>query len=264
MITRRLPLDGELLQVDDLVGVHDLLDESACFRVVHGPDLLDALVIGLLESLKSLLQLDELIGGPLVLTCMRGVLVLGLFRLNTEESFLIVILPQIAAQSALQTLLLPGEHILSLLKHTVIKLEFRLIELVDGFHVLHALLKDLHLSLELDLLLGLLVGILAHGALEVSRIVILLLLPHVQVLLLNVAMVFEQLFDLDLVTLKDVTALAIELGLNVVQFGAVALAHGDELVFHLSDECVNVLRHLCDRFDIVAVLLVNLIIELSN
>ena len=55
MITRRLPLDGELLEVDDLVSVHDLLDEGARFLVVHAKDLLDAPVVSLFKPFETLL-----------------------------------------------------------------------------------------------------------------------------------------------------------------------------------------------------------------
>jgi len=211
LITRRLPLDGELLQVDYLIGVHDLLDEVACLRVIHGPDLLDALVIGLLKPLKSLLKLDVLIGELLVFLCVRVVNIFCLLLLNREECLLLKTNPFISSQFELQTFLLLLEYKLTLLQDDVIEDKFRLVKFVDGLHVFHALLEDLHLSLELDLLLSLLVGILAHGALEVSSVIIFLLLPHVQEFLLNVAMVFKQRFDLDLVALKDVTALAIEL-----------------------------------------------------
>lgn len=54
------------------------------------------------------------------------------------------------------------ENLLALKKDIVVESQFFLIELVNCFHVLHALLQNLHLSLQLDLLLRLLVCILAH------------------------------------------------------------------------------------------------------
>ena len=85
MILRWLPLDGELLQVDNLVSLHDFLDELASLLVVHRPNLLDALVIGLFEPFKSLLELDELVGEELVLLCELNVQVLGISLLNAKE-----------------------------------------------------------------------------------------------------------------------------------------------------------------------------------
>lgn len=244
--------------------MHNLLNKGTCFLVVHGPDLLDTIVIGPFEPFKSLLKVNVLIRVQLILLCVILVPVFGFLHLDIEAIACFLTLSGICAQFRLHTLLLPREHRLSLLKHDVIEVEFRLIQLVNGFHVLHTFLENLHLGFKLDLLLSLFVGILTHGALEIIGVIVLLLLPLVQILLLDVAMVFEQLFDLDLVALEDVTALAIELRLNVVQLGGVALAHGDELVLHLGDECVDVLGHLRDRLDVVAVLLVNLSIELRN
>ena len=74
-------------------------------------------------------------------------------------------------------------------------------------------------------------------------------------------MLLEKVLNFDLVALEDVTALAIKLGLNVLLLGGVALTHGNELVLHLRDERINVLRHLRNRFDVMAVLLVNLSLE---
>ena len=197
--------------MNDLVSVHDLLDELASLLIVHRPDLLDALVIGLLEPLKTLLELDELVSEQLVVLGVRRVQGLGLILRLPEELVLFTIALHILLKLGPQALLLLEEHRLALLEHIVIEAQFLLIQLVDGLHVLHALFKDLHLSLELDLLLGLLVGILAHGALEVRGVVILLLLPLVEVVLLNVAMLLEEVLNLDLVALEDVTALAVKL-----------------------------------------------------
>ena len=52
--------------MDDLVRVHDLLDEVAGFLIVHGPNLLNPLVIGNFKLFKALLELDELISEQFV------------------------------------------------------------------------------------------------------------------------------------------------------------------------------------------------------
>ena len=77
-------------------------------------------------------------------------------------------------------------------------------------------------------------------------------------------MLLEELLNFDLVALEDVTALAIKLRLNVLQLCGVALAHGNELVLHLSDKRVDVLRHLSDCLDVMAVFLVNLRLKLLD
>lgn len=47
--------------MDDLVSVHDFLDEGASLHVVHAPNLLEALVISLFEFFKTLLELDKFV-----------------------------------------------------------------------------------------------------------------------------------------------------------------------------------------------------------
>ena len=49
-----------------------------------------------------------------------------------------------------------------------------------------------------------------------------------------------------------------------MKLGSVALAHRNELVLHLSDQRVDILRHLRDRLDVMAILLVNLGLELLD
>ena len=85
LVSGRLPFDRELLQMDDLVSVHDLLDQVARLLIVHRPDLLDTLVIGLFESLESLLQLDELVGEQLVALREGHVQVPSISLLNFEK-----------------------------------------------------------------------------------------------------------------------------------------------------------------------------------
>ena len=89
LVSGWLPLDRELLEMDDFVSMHDLLDEVTSFLVVHRPNLLDAFVISFLESLESFLQLDELIGEQLVVFGVLGVQVFGISLLNFEGLTLI-------------------------------------------------------------------------------------------------------------------------------------------------------------------------------
>ena len=153
---------------------------------------------------------------------------------------------------------------LALVEHIVVEVELLLVELVDGLHVFHALFQNLHLSLELDLLLGLLVRILTHHIFQLLRILRFFLLSLVQVAGLNSLVLLEEVFDLLFVAVKNGTALAVELPLNLRQLLVVMLAHVIELALHSLDQRINVLRHLLDSLDVVAVLLVDLRLELFD
>ena len=52
--------------MDDLISVHDLLDDVTSFLVVHRPDLLYTLLVGFFELLEAFLKLDELFSEELV------------------------------------------------------------------------------------------------------------------------------------------------------------------------------------------------------
>ena len=109
-----------------------------------------------------------------------------------------------------------------------------------------------------------LVGVLAHHILELLGILGLFLLPLVQVVGLNLLVLLEQLLDLRLVAIENGRALAIELSLYLVQLQVVVFSHLVELVLHPFDQRIDVLRHLLNRLDVVAVLLVDLTFELFD
>ena len=109
-----------------------------------------------------------------------------------------------------------------------------------------------------------LVGVLAHHILELLGILGLFLLPLVQVVGLNLLVLLEQLLDLRLVAIENGRALAIELSLYLVQLQVVVFSHLVELVLHPLDQRIDVLRHLLNRLDVVAVLLVDLTFELFD
>ena len=66
LVPRWLPLNRELLEVDNLVSVHELLNEVTGLGIVHGPDLLNTLIISLFEPFETFLELDELISEDLI------------------------------------------------------------------------------------------------------------------------------------------------------------------------------------------------------
>ena len=77
-------------------------------------------------------------------------------------------------------------------------------------------------------------------------------------------MFVEELFYLLFVAIKDIHALSVELCFNRLKLLVVVLAHLGELRLHGCYECINVLRHLLDRLDIVTVLLVDLLLKLLD
>ena len=162
MVAGRLPLDRKLLQVDNLVRVHDLLDEVSRLLIVHGPDLLDALVIGDFKLFKAFLKFNELIGEQLVLLGVVHVSIFGFSLLNLELDDFFTKTLRVLVQLRFETLHLLSEDQLSLGQYVVVKAELLLVQFIHSFHILHALLKNLHFRLEFDLLFGLLISVLAH------------------------------------------------------------------------------------------------------
>ena len=250
--------------MDDLVSVHDLLNQGTSLSIVHRPDFLDTLVIGLLELLKALLQLDELVSEELVLLRVLNVQVVGISLLNIKEVTLLSQLLSVALLLELEALLLLVEDRLALVQHIEVETKLLLVEFVHGLHVLHALLEDLHLGLELDLLLSLLVGVLTHHKLEISSVLGLLLLSLRQVVRLNGAVVFEEVLDFVFVSVEDGRTLSVELRLDALELLVVVLSHLNKLLLHLGDELVDILRHLLNRFDVVAIFLIDLGLKLLD
>jgi len=109
-----------------------------------------------------------------------------------------------------ESLLLLKVHLLTLVKHIVIKAELLLVELVYSFHVLHAFLEDLHLRLQLNLLLSLFIGILTHDFLQLLRILLLLFLALLQKAGFDDLVLVEELLDFLSVAVKNVHSLPIE------------------------------------------------------
>jgi len=84
LVRRWLPTNVELLFVDDLVAVHDLLDEILRLRLIHVPDFLDAHLVGLHEVLELSLEIGELLGQLFVLNSEIAVGLLSLLLLSEE------------------------------------------------------------------------------------------------------------------------------------------------------------------------------------
>ena len=183
--------------------MHDLLDQVTCLLIIHRPDLLDLLVIGLLELFKAFLKLDVFIRKLLVLLGVVCVQVFGISHLGIKQFLFVSESIFVLVEFELQALLLLVEDLLALEEHIIVEAKLLLVELVDSLHVFHALFEDLHFGLELDLLLGLLVRILAHDFFKRSRVSCLLTLALLLIKSLNTFLFLELLLDLLFVSVKD-------------------------------------------------------------
>lgn len=227
--------------MNHLVGVHDFLHQIARLLVVHRPDLLDSLVIRFFKFLEALLQFDELVREQLVILGVRCVQISSIRLLHFEQFNLITQALLVLGKLGLEAFLLLLEDLLTFEKHVVVEAQLLLVQLVDSFHVLHALLEDLHLCLQLDFLLGLLVSVLPHHVFQVSRVLLPLLLSLGEVTIFGLCVLDEELLDLLFVAVKDGGALAVELSLDGLQLLVVVLAHLSELGFHPRDQQINIL-----------------------
>jgi len=240
--------------VDDAVGLDDLVDEGADLVLVHGPDLVEPVLVGLLKALELVLQLLELLRELLVVVRQLDVLTLVVLALTIE---LLLHCPK----NVLVTALLGLEGVdgvvvdlFALLEDLVVELELLLVEAVDGLHVFHALLEDLHLLLKLDLLLGLVVRVLRTQVLQLLRVVLLVVRSLVLEVLLQRAVLLEELLDLLLITRQDLRPLVVESLLDVVQLVRVVSTHLRELELHVGDEHVDVIVLLLERRHVLVVL----------
>ena len=221
--------------------MHEFLNEVTGLGIVHSPDLLDTLVIGLFESLETFLQLDELISEDLIFLGQLRVQTLGFCDLHLESLKFITIAHRVLIKSSFETLSLFSKDCLTLTEHLEVENQLLIIESVDGLHVFHALLKDLHLGLKLDLLLGLLVSILTHHILQLLGVKSLLFLALLQEVGLDHLVLVEESFNFFLVAAKNGGSLTVEVSFNLLELLIVVFTHLTELILHAGDECVDVL-----------------------
>ena len=139
-ISRRLPGNTKLLHVNNTIGLNDFIDKSADFMLIHGPYLVKAVFIALLEPLELVLQLFELLGELLIVISELDVISLVLLALPLElllDSSEYVL---ISSLLGLET----GDRVVvdffSLFEDLEVELELLLIESVHAFHIFHALL----------------------------------------------------------------------------------------------------------------------------
>jgi len=66
-ISRGLPVNTELLHMNDSISLDNLVYKCTNLTLVHGPDFFKAILVTLLESLEFVLQLLKLFGEFLII-----------------------------------------------------------------------------------------------------------------------------------------------------------------------------------------------------
>ena len=141
----------------------------------------------------------------------------------------------------------------------MVEVKLLLIESVDSLHVLHALLEDLHLLLESNLLLSLVVSILSSELLELRGVLLLLLASLLHVFLLKLLVLDEELLDLLLVLLDDIVSLSDKSLLNLIELLLIVSSHIKELLLHGVDEVINIVTLLLEGLNVFLVLAFELV-----
>ena len=145
--------------MNNSIRLDDLIDKCTDFVLIHGPDLVEPILVTLLESLELVLEFLKLLGELLVVISQLDVLFLEIFALFVKllfDSSEYVLIPPLLSLKPINSITI---DLLPLLEYLMIELQLLLIESVHGLHVLHALLKDLHFLLKLDLLLSLVISV---------------------------------------------------------------------------------------------------------
>jgi hypothetical protein len=139
-ISRRLPGNTKLLHVNDTISLNNFVNKSADFMLIHGPDLVKAVFIALLEPLELVLELFELLGELLIVVSELDVISLVLLALSLELLFDSSEDVLISSLLGLET----GDSVVvdlfSLFEDLEVELELLLIESVHTLHIFHALL----------------------------------------------------------------------------------------------------------------------------
>lgn len=263
-ISWRLPSDTQLLNVNHLITVLDLLAQSADLILVHRPDLVESIFIALLKSLVLLLEEQEILGElfvvlghTLIVVCEALVLRLE-FGSHSPENFFVLSFPLLEVLKGLLV------DLFSLLEHSVVELKLLFIKSVHSFHVFHALLKNLHFLLKLDLLLSLVISILGLEFLELISVLFVVLRPPMHTLLFQLLVLSEKLPDLLLIFLDDVIPFSQEGLLNLIKLLVVVNPHIEELLAHSFDQIIDVVILLFQSFHVFLILLLQLVDEAAD
>lgn len=260
-VGRGLPVDFELLFVDYLVAVHNFFDKLFGLSVVHVPNFLNAVLIGLHKVFELGLQISELFRKFLVLNrqvfiCFLRLLLLCVVTLNYLPLNLFV--PAFFFLLVLEGGLVDANF---LLKHAVIEVELLLVKFVHCLHVLHALLKDLHLLFKLNFLFSLVVCIFVSELFQLLSVFFLHLGPPLSLFLLSFFVFLEQVVNFLFVCFENLGALVVEGFFNGLQVRFISFACLSVLILHSLNQFVNVLVHLRHGLNILLVLPLELILE---
>lgn len=250
--------------MNDSVSLYNLVDESTDFMFIHGPDFVKTIFIALFKALEFILKFLELFSELLIVIGQLDVISLEILRLSLKLFFNRSQYVLIASIFSFQRCNCVAVDLFSLLQYLVIKLQLFLIQAIDRLHILHALFEYLHFLLELNLLLGLIVSILASEVFELLGVVFLILRPLMLKVFLELPVLLEQPAYLVLVILEYLTPLIIEGLLNVVELVAVVGAHLVELKLHRCDQEVDVVVLVLQRVHILVVLGLQLLHKLAN
>ena len=231
---------------------------------VHCPNFIEPVLITLLEALKLILKLLELLGELFVIVGKFNIVSLEILALAIE---LLLDCTQYVLISSLLCFQRIDCHTIDLftfLEYLIVEFEFLLIQSIYGLHVLHAPFEYLHFLLQLYLLFSLIIGVLRPQVFELFSVVLLVLGPLLLELFLCPPVVLEQLPYLVFVALEDLRPLVVEGLLDVVQLVAVVSPHLRKLKLHARDEQVDVVVLLLEGSYILLVLKFKLAHELLD
>lgn len=142
--------------------------------LIHGPDLIEAVFVALFKTFEFVLKLLKLLCELFVVLCQLNILLLEVFALSVKlflDRAKYVLIPSFFR---LERVDCDVVDLFTLLKHLVIEFEFLLVKAVDGLHVLHAFLEDLHFLLKLDFLLSLVICVLGAQIFQLLSIIFLI------------------------------------------------------------------------------------------
>lgn len=108
------------------------------------------------------------------------------------------------------------------------------------------------------------VSVLTHHILQLLCVSVLLSYTLLQVVIFDRLVICEEVFNLLFVAAENTCSLSVKISLDRLQLLVIVISHLTELTLHSHDQGVNILRHLLDSLDIVAVLLIDLLFELFN
>lgn len=187
--------------MNNAIGLYNLVDESTNFVLIHRPNFIEAILITLFKSLEFVLKLLELLGELLVVISKLDVLSLVLLALSLKlflDSSEYVLVSSFLGLETSDGIVV---DLFSLLENLQVELKFLLIESVDTLHIFHALFKDLHFLLELDLLLSLIIGILGSKLFELLRVRLFIFRTLVLEMLFQFLVLLKEVLDLVLISL---------------------------------------------------------------